>query len=797
MVVAVDIEDDVVRLWSRTPPGEGPRPVPGTTTERYSDTVVVQRDHDYTPTCYVAGPDEALADLRARLDADPKVAELAWARKFCNLRDAERSRVLAVSLERPSEVATFAREVRTVHEPAGRPAGDQRTGERQRREPGGQPAGDQETGAPAAPQSAPAQRATDGWAPGTFRLFDVDLGPKFRYCLETGTDPTPAADEGAAHWPRALELSLPTERQAAGDLTALSVDGERIGEGADATGASGEAAVLRGLARRLDRVDPDVLVLSSADLVPLIHERASAMGVDCQLGRLPGHRQLAGENAYESYGRVGYSAARYDVPGRAVVDLSNSFFWHEGGLPGLFDLVERSWKPLQEVSWASIGTVFTAMQIREASRRDVVVPWRAWEAETFTTARTLHDADRGGFTFEPDVGVHENVVEIDFASLYPRIMCEFDLSPETVRCGCHDTADVPGLGYSVCPDVESPFVPSVLQGVIDDRYEFKQQRQATDDAETASRLDAKISALKWILVTCFGYQGYRNSKFGRIEVHESINAHARELLLEAKAALEDAGWRVVHGIVDSLWVTPRDGDATGAQTAPNRIPKDGPEPIEQVCERITDETGIPLEHESNFEWVAFVPTSDGDRGSLTSYFGRRADPDPEESTYKYRGVEARQRSTTAFVGAVQQELVDALDEHRDPEPVCDRVGRAITRLQAGGVDPEDLVVRTRASKALADYDQRTRTVAALERYADHGVARHPGQDVRYVVVDDDRTDRDRVRLPWEDIDTYDADFYETQLVRACESVVSPLGWDRDRIRQYLADGRNLTLGAFG
>jgi DNA polymerase I len=636
MVVAVDVEDDVVRLWSRTPPGEVPRPVPGTTTERYSDTVVVQRDHDYTPTCYVAGPDEALADLRARLKADPKVAELAWARKFCNLRDAERSRVLAVSLERPSEVATFAREVRTVHEPGGRPAGDQRTSERRSREPGGQPtgahqtserqrrepggrpegvrrtserqrrepagrpAGDQETGTPAAPQSAPAQRATDGWAPGTFRLFDVDLGPKFRYCLETGTDPTPAADEGAAHWPRALELSLPTERQAAGDLTALSVDSERIGEGAGATGASGEAAVLRELARRLDRVDPDVLVLSSADLVPFIHERAATVGVDCQLGRLPGHRQLAGANAYESYGRVGYSAARYDVPGRAIVDLSNSFFWHEGGLPGLFDLVERSWKPLQEVSWASIGTVFTAMQIREAAKREVVVPWRAWEAEAFTTARTLHDADRGGFTFEPDVGVHDTVVEIDFASLYPRIMCEFDLSPETVCCDCHDRADVPGLGYSVCPDVESPFVPSVLQGVIDDRYGFKQQRRATDDAETASRLDAKISALKWILVACFGYQGYRNSKFGRIEVHESINAHARELLLEAKAALEDAGWRVVHGIVDSLWVTPRDGDATGAQTAPNRTPKDGPEPIEQVCERITDETGIPLEHESDF-----------------------------------------------------------------------------------------------------------------------------------------------------------------------------------------------------
>jgi len=53
-----------------------------------------------------------------------------------------------------------------------------------------------------------------------------------------------------------------------------------------------------------------------------------------------------------------------------------------------------------------------------------------------------------------------------------------------------------------------------------------------------------------------------------------------------------------------------------------------------------------------------------------------------------------------------------------------------------------------------------------------------------------------VRLSWEDCTDYDADLYETLLVRAAESVVSPLGWDRERIRRYLDDGRDLTLGAF-
>ncbi len=709
MVVAVDVRDDVVRLWSRT-----------------SDGVTVERDHDYVPTCYVGGPDDALADLRARLESDPKIVDLAWDRKYLSLRDDARSRVLAVSLERPSEVATFAREVHTVREP-------------------------------------------ENWGPGTFSLYDVDLSPKFRYCLETGTDPTPAVPEGGDYWPKSLSLSLPTPALADGDLTALACNGEGLAEG-------GEAAVLRALSTRLDAVNPDVLVLSSADLVPLIHDRADELGVDCDLGRLPGHRVLAGENSYESYGRVGHSPARYDVPGRAIVDRSNSFFWHEGKLPGLFDLVKRSWKPLQEASWASIGTVFTAMQIREARDRGVVVPWRAWEAESFKPARALHDADRGGFTFEPDVGFHEDVVEVDFASLYPRIMIENRLSPETVQCDCHDADDVPGLGYSVCPDVEDPFVPTVLDRIVSDRYGFKGDLAEIDDPERADRLESKIGTLKWILVTCFGYQGYRNSKFGRIEVHESINAYARELLLDAKEYLEAAGWRVVHGIVDSLWVT---------------AAVDDPTPIEDVCTRISDEKDIPLEHESEFEWVCFVPTSDGERGALTSYFGKR-----REGGYKFRGIETRRRSTPAFVADVQEDLVEVLDEHREPEPVCDRLARAIARVQAGDVDSDDLVVRTSASKSLADYDGRTRTVAALERYEAGGVARHPGQDVRYVVVDDDRRDRERVRLPWEDCGDYDADFYETLVVRAAESVVSPLGWDHERIRQYLDDGKDLTLGAF-
>ena len=108
---------------------------------------------------------------------------------------------------------------------------------------------------------------------------------------------------------------------------------------------------------------------------------------------------------------------------------------------------------------------------------------------------------------------------------------------------------MPGLGYSICE--EDGYPPDVLEPLIDARSEIKAQVPDADGDER-DHLEATSSVIKWILVSCFGYQGFSNAKFSRIECHEAINAYAREILLDAKEALEAAGWRVVHGIVDSI-----------------------------------------------------------------------------------------------------------------------------------------------------------------------------------------------------------------------------------------------------
>ncbi len=109
---------------------------------------------------------------------------------------------------------------------------------------------------------------------------------------------------------------------------------------------------------------------------------------------------------------------------------------------------------------------------------------------------------------------------------------------------------------------------------------------------------------------------------------------------------------------------------------------------------------------------------------------------------------------------------------------------------------DQLIERNHVSKPLERYTQNTQNVATLKRARDQDLAIHLGQDIKYVVVDDEKTSRERVALAHEEIESYDPSCYETQLVRAVESILSPLGWDRTDIRRELTETQNVDWTIF-
>ena len=64
----------------------------------------------------------------------------------------------------------------------------------------------------------------------------------------------------------------------------------------------------------------------------------------------------------------------------------------------------------------------SSLQFYNATKKDVLIPWKPTLAEHPKTMYELLIADRGGMIYEPEIGVHEQVAEFDFVSLYPNIM---------------------------------------------------------------------------------------------------------------------------------------------------------------------------------------------------------------------------------------------------------------------------------------------------------------------------------------------------------------------------------------
>jgi len=628
-----------------------------------------------------------------------------------------------------------------------------------------------------------------------FSLYDIDLGPPQLYHLAhalypfapvvgrapelTATEPPETVDYAPPPLRTArLEVHLVGERRGRIPPPDGRVGAVRLG---DATIEGPEADLLRALVDELARADPDVLLTEGGDSfdLPWLYRRAAACGLsphEFTLGRerVP-FRPSRPARSFESYGRILYRSASYPLPGRFHVDRENSFLYDDAEVAGLVDAARLSRLSLATVVRQSPGTCFTAMEMAHALELGAHVPWKKNRPEGFRRADHLVAADRGGVIFLPPVGVHDHVDEFDFASLFPSIMVSKNLSAETLECRCCPESPLraPGLGYRSCTR-RVGLIPRTLRPLIERRLAYKAALRRPGVApEEAVRLKRRVKMLKWILVTAFGYQGYRNARFGRIECHEAINAYARDLIARLVPESERSGYSVVHGIVDSLWLRPNDPDHP-------------PDP-RAFAARVTERFGLPLGYEGRYRWIVFLPAVTHGLGVPNRYYGYY-----EHGEFKLRGIGARRHDTTGLVRRFEGEVLALFRSARDAESVRALVPRAIARadlfasqVRAGTWPVEELLITHRIGQAPEAFVTFTDSVAALRQLKEAGADRGPGEKVRFVLLDRrSRSFRHRVRPAelLEGNERYDAGAYLELLARSAETLLAPLGVDRDALR---------------
>ena len=474
-------------------------------------------------------------------------------------------------------------------------------------------------------------------------LYNVDVRQDQRYMAEK--DIFPCGDRDKSRFSPDFEIPLTSlEIHVTGDPSMPSeISRVEVLNGCKRRLEGPERQVVSDLMDLIKSHDPDLILLPYADTwVPLMVRKARRYGIEPTISRSRWFKKMASKS-YWSYGKVNHKDGAMIPEGRVLIDTAKSFVYAESGLKGVLMASRLSGLSPNLTSRFTPGTLISSYEVFEALRRGIAVPFRKRDAEGLRNISDLRASDKGGMIFQPEPGVYDNVHQIDFTSLYPSIIVKYNLSPETIE---H-------------PELNG-FLTTVLTSLLNLRIETKRLKKINPDYVGVD------SVLKWMLVTCFGYTGYRNAKFGQIQVHERITAISRELLMQVKELAENMNFQVLHGIVDCLWVIG--------------------EPISAFKEAVERETGILTEVDS-YDWIAFLPMRDGG-GAYNRYFGRL-----NTGKMKIRGVMTRKGDTPEYVRRMQQDLFEVLAKARDLEDLR-------------SMEPMAQEVRERYMRKLVDADIR-------------------------------------------------------------------------------------------
>jgi DNA polymerase elongation subunit (family B) len=534
-----------------------------------------------------------------------------------------------------------------------------------------------------------------------------------------------------------------------------------------------EIDILYQLVKEVEKINPDFILTEYGDsfTFPYLTHRSEINQVDLILDRegIPLCKPKKDGTSYFSYGRMYFKPSATKLLGRIHIDTDNSFVLNESGLQGLYELARICRLPLHSASRASIGKCMSSLQFYNAMRNNILIPWKPTLAEHPKSLGDLLIADRGGLIFEPIMGAHEKVAELDFVSLYPTIMFKKNISAETVICNCcsHSKLRVPELlNYHIC-EKRRGIVPLSLEILLKKRAHYKDKRNSTTDPELKKIYDARQTALKWVLVTSFGYLGFNNAKFGRIDAHIAVCAFDRQILLQTVRIAESQGFKILHAIVDSIWVQKK-----------NVVNND----YKSLKTEIENKTGFPISFEGIYKWIVFVPSKSNTILPVSNrYFGVF-----EDGTVKMRGIEARRHDTAEFFSNVQQGILNIMSEANSIKEVRDLMPKVrkffqmhLELLRYKKVPINDLVLTKRISKDVDEYKNRnTVELDALLQLKHAGKSLKSGQILKYVLTDYYRKNSRKRSVPVELINSktvYDAKRYSELLVETCNSVTEPFG----------------------
>ncbi len=428
------------------------------------------------------------------------------------------------------------------------------------------------------------------------------------------------------------------------------------------------------------------------------------------------------------------------------------------------EIIEKarfSYLPMKLASKYGMLRLIDSRITYELLQRDFVVPKRQSISKHHEQIRTLNDIvemDKAGMIISPEIGLHENVAVLDFNDEYANIITGHNISYEALS---DDTSIV---------DKQTALLPSIVQELIERRVHLKQfLKGQQSDSILYPNCEARLDALKQILVCIYGTSGSIWNRYSNVHVFEEINRRARQILLQTKDIVQGAGFELIYADTDAVFLKKKDATR-----------KD----YEEIMNELVRETGLQMTLDFHYKFLVLLYIEPDEKMEAKKhYFGL---------TYGKqlitRGIDTRRHDSPAFIKEFQRALLSKLFDCQSSTEVLttgyknalEYITQNIDKLMNGEVQIIDLVISKLLRQNIEKYRSLFPHVAAAIRLNVSGVIANRGDSIQYVHTDLNHTDPLYRITPAKLLTSgeYDREKYLDMLLDSAEAVLSIFGFNR-------------------
>lgn len=376
-------------------------------------------------------------------------------------------------------------------------------------------------------------------------------------------------------------------------------------------------------------------------------------------------------------------------------------------------------------------------------------------------ARKGSGGSPGGYVMPSVPGIHDNVVVLDFKSLYPSIIRTFHVDPLALAAGLEEEDAIAGYDGARFSRTRH-----ILPGLIEELWSARERAKADRDPSLSQ-------AIKIIMNSFYGVLGSPGCRFFDPRLASSITRRGHDIIIQSRRFIEERGLKVIYGDTDSVFVHVG-AKAPGGETGERLAAGLNEWWREKLAREHRVESRLEIEFETHYIRF-FMPTVRGsDTGSKKRYAGLL--PDGE---VRFRGLETVRSDWSPLARRFQRVLYRKV---LAGEPWRDYVRQTAAEVLAGGPE-EDLVLRKRLRRRLGDYVknvpphvQAARKAEEIRRRRGLPALYESGGWVEYLMTTAGAEPRRYRRAP------IDYPFYiDRQLAPVADAILSFAGTSMDRI----------------